>query len=116
MNGNANQKRLSPEDNAVTKQESPPVATKALKKNFASMDCGAKVLSANSEAQSPGNVISPHKDEYLLNKARSRKLFSICLSCLLVVTFLNQVLNLHCNCSAATRRGLSSSCAKTSRR
>ena len=83
MNGNAHQKTLPSEDNAATKQEPPPVATKALKKNFASMDCGAKVLSANSEAQSPGNVISPHKDEYLLNKARSRKLLTICLNCLL---------------------------------
>ena len=87
-NGNANQKILTVEDNSVTKPES-PVVTKPLKKNFASMDCGAKVLSANSEAQSPGNVISPHKDEYLLNKARRsnhrRKQYSFTLLLLLLI-------------------------------
>ena len=70
-NGNANQNIPNAEENGAKKVEL-PVVTKPLKKNFASMDCGAKVLSANSEAQSPGNVISPHKDEYLLNKARKR--------------------------------------------
>ena len=70
-NGNANQNIPTADENGAKKVES-PVVTKPLKKNFASMDCGAKVLSANSEAQSPGNVISPHKDEYLLNKAGKR--------------------------------------------
>ena len=30
-----------------------------LKKNFASLDCGAKVVSANPESQGAGNIISP---------------------------------------------------------
>lgn len=54
-----------------------PVTTKPLKKNFASLDCGAKVLSANAEAQSPGNIISSHRDEYMLNKCENRAWFVV---------------------------------------
>ena len=108
-NGNANQNIPSAEENGAKKVES-PVVTKPLKKNFASMDCGAKVLSANSEAQSPGNVISPHKDEYLLNKARKRshsqEQFLFCFEYTSIFFYF----------SADTGRGSSSSCARTSRR
>lgn len=43
--------------------QSPPpqtvvVPSKALKKNFASLDCGAKVVGANSESQGANNIIS----------------------------------------------------------
>lgn len=39
----------------------PPVLKKALKKNFASLDCGAKVVSANEEATGASNIISPSR-------------------------------------------------------
>ncbi|XP_059094284.1 uncharacterized protein LOC131889236 isoform X2 [Tigriopus californicus] len=43
------------------------VPNKALKKNFASLDCGAKVVGANSESQGASNIISTSRDEYMLN-------------------------------------------------
>ena len=36
-------------------------------KNYASPDCGAKILASNHEAQSVGSVLTAHKDEYLLS-------------------------------------------------
>jgi hypothetical protein len=37
-------------------------------KNFASPDCGAKVVNSNPEAQNPSGVISSSHDEYMLNR------------------------------------------------
>jgi hypothetical protein len=34
---------------------------KSLKKNFASLDCGAKIISANPESQGAANIISPSR-------------------------------------------------------
>ena len=39
-----------------------------LGKNFASVDCGAKVISANKEAESINSVLTLSKDHYILNK------------------------------------------------
>ncbi|KAL3281521.1 hypothetical protein HHI36_004728 [Cryptolaemus montrouzieri] len=46
-------------------------------KNYASPDCGAKVVAANSEAVSPSSVISPSREEYTLNKCTDRIWFII---------------------------------------
>ena len=37
-------------------------------KNFASPDCGAKILLANPEAQNPSGLLSSSHDEYMLNR------------------------------------------------
>lgn len=37
-------------------------------KNFASPDCGAKVVQSNAESQNPSGVLSSSHDEYMLNK------------------------------------------------
>ena len=47
---------------------SKPVTSIRMKKNFASPDCGAKVVDSNAESQGSGNIISMSKDEYMLNK------------------------------------------------
>ncbi|XP_014253363.1 SUN domain-containing ossification factor isoform X2 [Cimex lectularius] len=36
-------------------------------KNYASPDCGAKVLAANPEAGNPNAILSPSRDDYMLN-------------------------------------------------
>ncbi|PIK37967.1 putative SUN domain-containing ossification factor [Apostichopus japonicus] len=36
-------------------------------KNYASSDCGAKILSANDEAQKPNLVLNFNRDEYMIN-------------------------------------------------
>lgn len=36
-------------------------------KNYASPDCGAKVIAANPEAASPSAILSPTRDDYMLN-------------------------------------------------
>ncbi len=48
-----------------------------LKKNFASLDCGAKVVGANPESQSALNIITPSRDEYMLNKCTDKAWFII---------------------------------------
>ena len=40
-----------------------------MKKNFASQDCGAKVVSANAEAQSATNVITPSRYAHAISFA-----------------------------------------------
>lgn len=46
-------------------------------KNYASPDCGAKIIAANPEAISPGSVLSPSRDEYKLNTCTSRIWFIV---------------------------------------
>lgn len=46
-------------------------------KNYASPDCGAKVIQANAESQSTYAVLSSSKDEYLLSPCTSRIWFVV---------------------------------------
>lgn len=46
-------------------------------KNYASPDCGAKIVAANPEAVSPSAVLSPSRDEYKLNTCTSRIWFIV---------------------------------------
>ncbi|XP_064083177.1 SUN domain-containing ossification factor-like isoform X2 [Macrobrachium nipponense] len=46
-------------------------------KNYASPDCGAKLVQANPEASHSSKVIHPSKDEYMLNKCRDKIWFVI---------------------------------------
>lgn len=46
-------------------------------KNYASPDCGAKIVAANPEAISAGSVLSPSRDEYKLNTCTSRIWFIV---------------------------------------
>lgn len=47
--------------------DSPAGKVLNLKKNFASLDCGAKVVSANPESQGAGNIISPARYQFKIN-------------------------------------------------
>ncbi|CAH2010443.1 unnamed protein product [Acanthoscelides obtectus] len=51
--------------------------TKQMWKNYASMDCGAKLVAANAEAQSANSILSPSTDEYKLNPCTSRIWFVV---------------------------------------
>ncbi|XP_063233636.1 SUN domain-containing ossification factor isoform X2 [Bacillus rossius redtenbacheri] len=46
-------------------------------KNYASPDCGAKITAANPEAGSASSVLSPSRDEYMLNTCTSRVWFIV---------------------------------------
>ncbi|KAK7078639.1 hypothetical protein SK128_009767, partial [Halocaridina rubra] len=46
-------------------------------KNYASPDCGAKLVTANPESSHSSKVIHPSKDEYMLNKCRDKIWFII---------------------------------------
>lgn len=46
-------------------------------KNYASPDCGAKIIAANSESTSTGSVLTSTKDEYLLSPCTSRIWFVV---------------------------------------
>lgn len=60
--------------NKSTHTTTPVVGTKSRKekestaKNFASPDCGAKVIQSNPESQNANGVLSSSHDEYMLNK------------------------------------------------
>lgn len=55
----------------------PNSSLKVRSKNYASPDCGAKIVAANPEAQSVSAVLSPSKDEYNLNTCTSRIWFVV---------------------------------------
>uniref|UniRef100_A0A8D9DUP6 SUN domain-containing ossification factor n=1 Tax=Cacopsylla melanoneura TaxID=428564 RepID=A0A8D9DUP6_9HEMI len=46
-------------------------------KNYASLDCGAKIVGANPEAKSPNSVLSPSRDEYILSPCTSKIWFAV---------------------------------------
>ncbi|XP_067001306.2 SUN domain-containing ossification factor isoform X2 [Anabrus simplex] len=52
-------------------------ALKLRSKNYASPDCGAKIVATNPEAASASSVLSPSRDEYLLNTCTSRIWFVV---------------------------------------
>lgn len=51
--------------------------TKLRSKNYASPACGAKVVAVNPEAGSPSSILSPNRDEYMLNTCNSRIWFVV---------------------------------------
>ena len=48
-----------------------------MKKNFASTDCGAKVVGANIESQGAPKIILTPKDEYMLNQCKDKGWFVV---------------------------------------
>ncbi|XP_013181245.1 PREDICTED: SUN domain-containing ossification factor isoform X1 [Papilio xuthus] len=52
-------------------------STKLRSKNYASLACGAKVVATNPEAGSASSILSPNRDEYMLNTCTSRIWFVI---------------------------------------
>lgn len=74
------QKQLAEEERSQPLNESSGSSSqtaKTLLKNFASPDCGAKIVGSNPEAKSASSVLSPSLDEYLLNACTSRIWFII---------------------------------------
>jgi len=63
--------------NVVTADSGIAWHQKVTKKNFASLDCGAKVAAANPEAQNGLHLISYSKDEYMLNKCTDKVWFVV---------------------------------------
>ncbi|KAJ6650073.1 SUN domain-containing ossification factor [Pseudolycoriella hygida] len=61
--------------NSTKGHKTPVVKLRA--KNYASPDCGAKIIAANSEASSTGSVLTATKDEYLLSPCTSRIWFVV---------------------------------------
>lgn len=51
--------------------------TKLRSKNYASLVCGAKVVAVNPEAGSASSILSPNRDEYMLNTCNSRIWFVV---------------------------------------
>ncbi|XP_033608722.1 SUN domain-containing ossification factor isoform X2 [Cryptotermes secundus] len=50
---------------------------KVRSKNYASPDCGAKIVGTNPEAMYAGSIISPSRDEYVLNACTNRFWFVV---------------------------------------
>ncbi|RVE50339.1 hypothetical protein evm_005005 [Chilo suppressalis] len=51
--------------------------TKLRSKNYASLACGAKVVAVNPEAGAASSILSPNRDEYMLNTCNSRIWFVV---------------------------------------
>ena len=47
------------------------------KKNYASPDCGAKLISHNPESNHPSNILIESKDDYMLNSCSNRVWFTV---------------------------------------
>ena len=47
------------------------------KKNYASPDCGAKLVGHNPESSNPYHILSENKDDYMLNSCSNRVWFSV---------------------------------------
>lgn len=79
----AEQKQREDEENgSVTTTSNKPSGhqlpvVKLRAKNYASPDCGAKVLAANSRAQSSANVLTSSRDEYFLSPCTERIWFVV---------------------------------------
>ncbi|CAA3019378.1 Hypothetical predicted protein, partial [Olea europaea subsp. europaea] len=54
-----------------------PTNVKIRSKNYASPDCGAKIVGSNAEAKSPNSVLSPSRDEYILSPCTSKIWFAV---------------------------------------
>lgn len=52
-------------------------APKLRQKNYASPDCGAKILDANSEAEHTSAILDPSRDEYFLSICSAKIWFVI---------------------------------------
>ncbi|XP_050685390.1 SUN domain-containing ossification factor isoform X2 [Leptidea sinapis] len=52
-------------------------STKLRSKNYASPACGAKVIAVNPESGSASSILSPNRDEYMLNTCNSRIWFVV---------------------------------------
>ncbi|XP_047506729.1 uncharacterized protein LOC125050778 isoform X1 [Pieris napi] len=52
-------------------------STKLRSKNYASPACGAKIIAVNPEAGSASSILSPNRDEYMLNTCNSRIWFVV---------------------------------------
>ena len=70
---------------AVQNSTAPPIGhpsrsggnLKIRSKNYASPDCGAKIVATNPEALYAGSIISPSRDEYVLNACANRFWFVV---------------------------------------
>lgn len=67
LTGNSTQSNKDIKNETLAK----PQIVKMRQKNYASPDCGAKILGSNPEAQSPSSVLSD-KDEYMLSPCTDR--------------------------------------------
>jgi hypothetical protein len=67
--------------NATTPPTGSPNRTsgsqKLRSKNYASPDCGAKIVGTNPEAMHAESIISPSRDEYVLNACSNRFWFVV---------------------------------------
>lgn len=62
--------------NAPAANKQPVLKLKNLK-NYASPDCGAKIIAANSESSGTGYILTSTRDEYLLSPCKSRIWFVV---------------------------------------
>lgn len=63
--------------NTPTANSKAPVLKLKNSKNYASPDCGAKIIAANSESSGTGYVLTSTRDEYLLSPCKSRIWFVV---------------------------------------
>src|SRR5205807_54359 len=70
---------FKPNDNSGTSKEVDQIKTIPVSKqylqlnNYASLDCAASILKANTEAQGASAILSENKDYYMLNKCAAEK-------------------------------------------
>ena len=63
------------DDQSIIKESNKEQLT--MKKNFASIDCGAKILSANPESSNPSHILTESRDDYMLNSCSNKIWFIV---------------------------------------
>ena len=66
-----------PEGSKESNKTVASIGAGGLKKNFASLDCGAKIAAANAESQSASNIFTPSRDEYMRNACTDKAWFIV---------------------------------------
>jgi hypothetical protein len=61
---------------ASEKQEEPVVVV-SRRKNYAGLDCGAKIIENNPESSNPSHILTESKDDYMLNSCSAKVWFVI---------------------------------------
>jgi len=62
---------------SLAKPNNAAVELNGQRKNYASLDCGAKIIGSNSESNNPSHVLTESKDDYMLNSCSRRSWFVV---------------------------------------
>ena len=64
-------------ESSEKQQQEEPVVVVSRRKNYAGLDCGAKIIENNPESSNPSHILTESKDDYMLNSCSAKVWFVI---------------------------------------